>query len=102
LVNTSIGNKCGGIASKTRREISPYDQARIVKEEGREAFRWNLCEFTEDEGENNGQKEGLENKPSGAKNGLFVLGKEVPAYKKVQKVAVFPDPGKVKPSPSTG
>jgi len=64
LVNTSIGNKCGGIASKTRREISPYDQARIVKEEMWEAFRWNLCEFTEDEGENNSEEKGLKNKPS--------------------------------------
>ena len=102
MVNTSIGNKCGGIASKTRREISPYDQARIVKEEMWEAFRWNLCEFTEDECENYGQKKRLKNKPSGAKNGLFVLGKKVPAYKKVQKVAEFPDSGKVKPCPPTG
>ena len=84
MVNTSIGNKCCGITSKTRREISPYDQARIVKEEGWEAFGWNLCEFTEDEGENNGEEKGVENKPSGAKYGLFVLGKKIAPNQKVK------------------
>jgi len=44
----------------------------------------------------------LDNKPSGAKNGLFVLGKKVPAYKKVKQVAVLPDTGKVKTRPPSG
>jgi hypothetical protein len=44
----------------------------------------------------------VENKPSGAKNSLFVLGKKVPAYKKVEKVPVLPDSGKVKPRPPSG
>ena len=62
----------------------------------------NLSEFPENKGENNGEEKGLENKPSGAKNRLFVLGKKVPTYKKVEKVAILPDTGKVKSRPPSG
>ena len=44
----------------------------------------------------------MKNKPSGAKNGLFVLGKEVSAYKKIKQIAVLPDTSKVKTRPSSG
>ena len=102
LINTSIGSEDGRVSSEAGGKITPDDKPGIVKEQGGEAFRLNLSEFPEDKGENNGEEKGLENKPSGAKNGLFVLGKEVPAYKKVKQVAVLPDTGKVKPRPPSG
>jgi len=102
LINPRIGGENGRVSSEAGGKITPDDKPGIIKEQGGEAFRWNLSEFPEDKGENNGEEKGLENKPSGAKNGLFVLGKEVPAYKKVKQVAVLPDTGKVKPRPPSG
>jgi hypothetical protein len=102
LINTSIGSEYRSVSGEAGRKITPDDKPGIVKEQGRETFRWNLSEFTKDKGKNNGKEKGLENKPSGAKNGLFVLGKKVPAYKKVEKVPVLPDTGKVKPRPPSG
>ena len=61
-----------------------------------------MGKFPKNESENNRKEEGLEHKPSWAKNCLFVLGKKVPTYKKVEKVAILPDTGKVKSRPSSG
>ena len=102
MINTSIGSEDGRVSSEAGGKITPDDKPGIVEEQRWEAFRWNLSEFPEDQGENNGEEKGLENKPSGAKNSLFVLGKEVSAYKKVKQVAVLPDSGKVKTRPSSG
>jgi hypothetical protein len=102
LINPGISGEDGSVSGEAGRKITPDDKPGIVKEQGGEAFRWNLSEFPEDKGENNGEEKGLENKPSGAKNGLFVLGKEVPAYKKVKQIAVLPDTGKVKSRPPSG
>ena len=102
LINPGIGGEDGRVSGEAGGKIAPDDKPGIVKEQGGKAFRWNLSEFPEDKGENNGEEKGLENKPSGAKNGLFVLGQEVPAYKKVKQVAVLPDSGKVKPRPPSG
>jgi hypothetical protein len=81
LINPGISSENRCISGKAGREVTPNNQPGIVKEQGGEAFRWNLSEFPENKGENNGEEKGLENKPSGAKNGLFVLGKKVPANK---------------------
>jgi len=43
-----------------------------------------LSEFSEDKGEDNRKKKGLEHKPSGAEYRLLILGKKIPAYKKVE------------------
>ena len=102
LINSCISSEDRSVSCKAGRKITPDDQPGIVKEQGREAFRWNLSEFPEDKGENDRKEKGLENKPGGAKNGLFVLGKEVPAYKKVKQVAILPNTGKVKPRPAGG
>jgi hypothetical protein len=102
LINSGVGREYGSVSGKAGGKITPDDKPGIVKEQGGEAFRWNLSEFPEDKGENDRKEKGLENKPSGAKNGLFVLGKEVPAYKKVKQVAVLPNTGKVKPRPPSG
>jgi len=61
-----------------------------------------LCKSSKNKAKDNGKEKGLKNKPSGAKNGLFVLGKEVPAYKKIKQIAVLPDASKVKSGPSSG
>ena len=102
LINPRIGGEDRRVSGEAGGKITPDDKPGIVKEQGGEAFRWNLSKFSEDKGENNGKEKGLENKPSWAKNGLFVLGKEVSAYKKVKQVAVLPDSGKVKTRPSSG
>lgn len=102
MINSGISGEDRSVSGKAGGKITPDDKSGIVKEQGGEAFRWNLSEFPEDKGENNGEEKGLENKPSGAKNGLFVLGQEVPAHKKVKQVAVLPDSGKVKTRPPSG
>jgi hypothetical protein len=81
LINPGISSEDGSVSGEAGGKITPDDKPGIVKEEGGEAFRWNLSEFPENKGENKGEEKGLENKPSGAKNGLFVLGKKVPANK---------------------
>ena len=43
-----------------------------------------MSEFPKYEGEDDGEEKGLKNKPSGAENSLLILGKKIPAYKKVQ------------------
>jgi hypothetical protein len=102
LINPGISSKYGSVSDEAGGKITPDDKPGIVKEQGWEAFRWNLSEFPEDKGENNGEEKGLENKPSGTKNGLLVLGKKVPAYKKVKQVAVLPDACKIKTCPPSG
>ena len=102
LINPRIGGEDRRVSGEAGGKITPDDKPGIVKEQGGEAFGWNLSEFPEDKSENNGKEKGLENKPSGAKNGLFVLGKEVPAYKKIKQIAVLPDTGKVESRPPSG
>ena len=102
MINPRIGSEYGSVSGEAGGKITPNDKPGIVKEEGREAFRGNFSEFTEDKGKDNGQEKGLEYKPSGTKNSLFVLGKKVTTNKKVKKISVLPDTGKVKPGPPSG
>jgi len=61
-----------------------------------------LSKSSKNKAKDNGEEKRLEDKPCGTKNGLFVLGKKVPTYKKIKQVAVLPDTGKVKSRPPSG
>ena len=102
MINAGIGSEDRSVPREAGGKITPDDKPGIIKEEGGEAFGWNLSKFTEDEGENNGKEKGLKNKPSGTEYRLLILGKKIPAYKKVKQVAVLPDTGKVKSRPPSG
>ena len=84
LINPGISSEDGSVSGEAGGKITPYDKPGIIKEEGGEAFRWNLSKFTEDEGEDNGKEKGLKNKPSRTEYRLLILGKKIPAYKKVE------------------
>ena len=84
LINPGIGGEDGRVSGEAGGKITPDDKPGIIKEEGGEAFRWNLSKFTEDEGEDNGKEKGLKNKPSRTEYRLLILGKKIPAYKKVE------------------
>jgi len=84
LINPGIGGEDGRVSGEAGGKITPDDKPGIIKEEGGEAFRWNLSKFSEDKGENNGKEKWLKNKPSGTEYRLFILGKKIPAYKKVE------------------
>ena len=79
MINPGIGRESGGITCETGGEITPNDKTGVIKEQGREPFGRNLGKFTKNESENNRKEQGLEYKPSWAKNGLFILGKKVSA-----------------------
>jgi hypothetical protein len=80
LINPGVGSEDRSVSGEAGGKITPDNQPGIVKEERGKAFRWNLSEFPENKGKHNSKEKGLENKPSGAKNGLFVLGKKIPTY----------------------
>jgi len=84
LINPGISGENGRVSGEAGGKITPDDKPGIIKEEGGEAFRWNLSEFSEDKGEDNGKAKGLKNKPSGTEYRLLILGKKIPAYKKVE------------------
>ena len=84
LINPGIGGENGRVSGEAGGKITPDDKPGIVKEQGGEAFRWDLSKFSEDKGENNGKEKGLKNKPSGTEYRLLILGKKIPAYKKVE------------------
>ena len=54
LINPRIGGENGRVSGEAGGKITPDDQPGIIKEQGGETFRWNLSEFPEDKGENNG------------------------------------------------
>ena len=64
LINPGISGEDGSVSGEAGGKITPDNQPRIVEEQGGETFCWNLSEFPEDEGENNGEEKGLKNKPS--------------------------------------
>ena len=78
MINPCIGSESRGITCETGGEITPNDQTRIIKEQRREPLGWYLGKFSKDQSKNNRKEERLENKPSWAKNGLFILGEKVP------------------------
>ena len=84
LINPGIGGEDGRVSGEAGGKITPDYKPGIIKEEGGEAFRWNLSKFSEDKGENNGKEKWLKNKPSGTEYRLLILGKKIPAYKKVE------------------
>ena len=84
LINPRIGSENGSVSGEAGGKITPDNQPGIVKKERGKAFRWNLSEFPENKGKHNSKEKGLENKPSRAKNGLFVLGKKIPTYQQVK------------------
>ena len=84
LINPGIGSEDGSVSGEAGRKITPDDKPGIVKEQGGQAFGWNLSEFSEDKGEDNGEEKWLKNKPSGTEYRLLILGKKIPAYKKVE------------------
>ena len=80
LINPGIGSEDRSVPREAGGKITPDDKARIVKEEGGEAFGRNLGKFPKNESENNRKEKGLNNKPSRAKYGLFILGKKIPPH----------------------
>ena len=84
LINPGISSKYGSVSDEAGGKITPDDKPGIVKEQGGEAFGRYLCKGSKNKAKNNGQKKGLKNKPSGAKNGLFVLGKKIAPNQQVK------------------
>ena len=84
MIYPGISREDRSISGEARRKITPDDKPGIIKKEGGESFRWNLSKFSEDKGENNGKEKWLKNKPSGTEYRLLILGKKIPAYKKVE------------------
>ena len=73
LINPGISGEDGSVSGEAGGKITPDDKPGIVKEQGGEAFGWNLSEFPEDKSENNGKEKGLKNKPSRSQNSLSIL-----------------------------
>ena len=60
-----------------------------------------MSKFTKYKGEDDGKEQGLQDKPSGPEDGLFVLCKKISSNEQIEKVAVLPDTDKIKASPSS-
>ena len=77
MINPGISGEDGSVSGEAGGKIAPDDKPGIIKEEGGEAFRWNLGKFTEDEGKNNGEEQRLQYKPSRTEYRLLILCKKI-------------------------
>ena len=84
MINPGISGENGRVSGEAGGKITPDDKPGIIKEEGGEAFRWNLGKFPKYESKNNGKEQRLQYKPSRTEYRLLILGKKITAYKKVK------------------
>ena len=86
----SVGSKGGGGAGEATGEVMPHNITGHVKEHLRQSIGGELGDVAENDGEDEGGREGLDDEPQRTQDGLLVTRNKIAPHKQSDQVAVVP------------